>query len=290
MRLSFGKKWLLIPAILILVFSALFIVSMMRTVPSGYKGVKTQWGSVVGITGEGLHWVNPIFGENIQLLSLQIQTYDSGSQSTGTIDLQEVTTNVTLNYRLDEGYVMEIFRDLRDKYESRVIRPQLEDALKATTAKFSSTEMIQTRTAVRLELLSLLKERLDPFHIVVISVSMTEFQFSPEFSAQLEATATAEKKVLEEQKNLEIVTLQQQQKVIQALADYNVTITNEQATALALAISSQAESDAIARITEQLTPEYMAYLALLQWNGELPYYWGSDAPIPFLDVGQTPTP
>jgi len=279
---------LFIASIVVIVLISLTFVSGLRTVPSGYAGVKTSWGKIVGTAGEGLHWCNPFFGEDIVLVNVQIQSYESEPQSTASNDLQGVTTTVTVNYRVDKDFAMEVFRDMRDQYAGRVIRPAVEDSLKGTTAKFTSTEMIQTRAMVRSSLHNLLKERLEEFNIIVISVSMTDFQFSASFDEQLEATAKAEKQVLEEEANLKIVELQQQQKVITAMAEANATITKAEAEALAQIIMAESKAEAIRMIQEQLAmnPEYLEYLMILQWDGILPYFYGSDLPIPFLNLNE----
>lgn len=277
----------------IVVWILLFVIAVVglsimgagiRQVPSGYVGIRLSWGKIIGTTGEGFNWVNVVFGGDVQLVNVQIQTYNSGAQSTGTIDLQEVTTNVTVNYRVDPAYAEEIFRDLRDQYESRIVRPQLEGALKSTTAQFTSTEMILSRASVRSQLFKSLKERLEPFHIIVVETALTDFQFDPKFSAQLEATAAAQKKVLEEEANLKVVELQQQQKVITAKAEANATIARATAEAQANVLIAEARAKAIDLIQSQLAqnPEYLEYLSILQWNGVLPYFYGSDAPLPFI--------
>lgn len=285
MNLRPNRFWL-IPILIILLCGGLFGFIGIRTVPAGYKGVRTSWGKIVGVADEGFNWCNVFLGEDILLVNLQVQKFESDPQSTASLDLQEVTTTVAVNYRIDKAFVKEVWEELRDEYEARIIRPQLEDSLKAVTVQFTSTEMIQMRPTVRTTLINLLKERLEPFHIIVISVSMTDFQFSSEFNAQLEATATAEKKVLEEQANLKIAELQQQQKVILAKAEAEATILKATGEAEAKIIQAEGEAEAMRLLTEQLmsNPDYLQYLALMQWDGELPIYWGSDAPLPFLEV------
>jgi len=281
---DFNKKWLLLPFAIILVSIFLGAIITMRTVPSGYKGIKISWGKIIGDVDEGLHFINPFAGEDIVQVNVQIQAFTSEPQSTGTVDLQEVTTEVTVNYRIDPAFVEEIYRDLRDEYESRIIRPALEDGLKSTTAQFTSTQMIQERPTVRTTLFNLLKARIEPYHIILVEVSLTDFQFDPKFNEQLEATATAQKKVLEEEANLKIIELQQQQKVITAIAEANATLLKAQADAQAQIILAQAQTEAIQMLKEQLGEHYLEYLALLQWDGKLPYFYGSDVPIPFIGI------
>ena len=300
-RPKFMANWtrwhIIIPLIIILVISGVLGGLGIRTIQSGYKGVTLSWGSITGTAEEGFHWVAWFAGQDIALVNVQIQVFNSDNESTGTVDMQEATTTITVNYRVDPAFIIEVYRDMRDEYEGRVIRGQVRDALKATTAQFSSTQLLKERPAVKLALFSLLTERLSPYHINVLDVALTDFQFSDTFNAQLEATVTAQKKIEEERAQLEIITLQEQQKVIAALAAKNVTLTNAEADALAakikadmdayvIQITANATAESIRMISEQiaLNPEYLEYLSILTWNGELPVYWGSDGPIPFLPI------
>ena len=300
-RPKFMTNWtrwhILIPLLIILIVGGIIGGLGIRTVPSGYKGVTLSWGSVTGTCGDGFHWVSWFTGQEIALVNTQIQAYKAGNQSCGSIDMQAATTDVTVNYRVNEGFAAEVYTDMRDQYESRVIAGLTLQALKATTAKFTATELLRERDRVSLAFFDALTEKLLPYHIIVLDVAMTNFQFSAEFDAQLEATAKAQKQIEEERAKLEIITLQEQQKVIAALAAKNVTFTNAEAEALAdkiaadmnayvLQVTANATAESIRVISEQLTlnPEYLQYLAIQTWNGALPIYWGSDVPIPFLPI------
>jgi len=285
----------IVALIVLLVCSLIFVLAGFRTIPSGYKGVSTQWGQVTGTTGEGLFWVIP-FAQDIKRINIQIQLYETSDyQSTASSDLQEIKTKVAVNYRIQSGFVDEIWTDLRNEYEGRVIAPNILECLKASTAQFLATEIITKREGVKTSFFNLLSERLAPYHITVISVALTDFQFSEEFSASIEAKVTAEQRAQEAKNKLEQIRYEAEALIIQALAQKNATITTAEAEALSRVISAQAEADslilqktaeaeAIELVTAQLTEAYMNYLLLVQWDGKLPIYYGSDAPLPFLYI------
>ena len=74
-------------------------------------------------------------------MNVQIQKAES-AESTATNDLQEVTTTGAVNFRLNPSVVNEIYRQLRQDYVSRVIKPNIEESLKAATAQFTAEELI----------------------------------------------------------------------------------------------------------------------------------------------------
>jgi regulator of protease activity HflC (stomatin/prohibitin superfamily) len=287
---------------ILMIISVGTVVLGIRTVPSGSKGVVTQWGSITGTVDEGFHWVNVWLGQDIVNLDCQIHKFEISNESIGTIDQQEAWGTVSINYQLEAGYVSDIYKTLRLEWEERVIVNNMRESLKSTTAQFKADEFLLKRDQVKVCFLNLLKERLEQYHIYVIDVQLENFQFSQQYQDQVNKRSLAEQKALEEQLNLEIIRYQQQQEIlkkeseatmakIQAQADANVTLTRANADAQKVLLEAQAQAESQRLLNQQLTEIYLHYLALRQWDGKLPYFWGSDSPIPFIDVNPiSPTP
>jgi regulator of protease activity HflC (stomatin/prohibitin superfamily) len=273
----------LIAAIIIVIIAAgAFYTQSFARVPAGYRGVLLTWGKPENrILGEGLNFVIP-FVQNIELMNVQVQKAES-TESAATNDLQEVTTTVAVNFRLDPLTVNEIYRELRQDYVSRVIKPNIEESLKAATAQYKAESLITQRAIVKSTFDDILKERLNVFNIEVVAVSLTDFQFSPAFSAAIEAKVTAEQAALEARNKLEQVRYEAQQQVIQAEAEKNATIARALGNAEAVKIDAEATANAIEVITAQMTPEYAQYLWLTQWDGKLPLVVGDETGL-IIDV------
>ena len=167
-----------------------------------------------------------------------------------------------------------IYTELRQDYVSRVIKPNIEESLKATTAQFRAEELVTKRPQVKTAFDGILAERLEVFNIEVVAVSLTDFQFSPAFSAAIEAKVTAEQAALEAKNKLEQIRYEAQQQIIQAEAERNATIARAKGEAEAAIIEAVATAKAIEMITSQMTPEYAQYLWLTQWDGKLPLVVG----------------
>lgn len=276
---------IIVPSVIIAVT---ITFASIRIVPTGYKGVMLNWGEAVGLMDEGLHFITPI-AQDVVLMNTQILAVSS-RESTGSSDLQEVTTEVTVNYRLESGYLLDIYRELRLDYESRIIIPFLKDSLKSITPKFIAAELLNKRESVRLQFKELLKSRVAPYHIEVVEVSMTEFTYSDVFNAAIEAKVTAEQRALEALNKLKQIEYEARQQIIQAEAEANATITRALGNANATIISANATGEAIRIIQIQLTPEYLEYLTIIGWDGKLPIYWaGGNGTMPFLLIPVAPT-
>lgn len=127
-------------------------------------------------------------------------------------------------------------------------------------------------------------------------MSIVDFQFSESFTTAIEAKVTAEQRALESLNKLEQIKYDAQQRIIEADATKNATITlaeaealkktiEANATAQALLVVKTAEAESIRLLLDQLRmqnqTEYLQYLAILQWNGILPYIYAGDQ-LPFL--------
>ena len=260
-----GKKIAVIGAVI----ACLILVSASTgTVGAGQRGVLLRFGAVTGtIKDEGLYIKVP-FAEQVALMSTQIQKYTApiGSSSK---DLQVVTTEVTLNYQLNASSVGETYRNMRQDYENRVIQPYIQEAVKSTTANFNAEELITLRPKVKDELQNLMTERLAPLGIVVVQLSITDFQFSATFQDSIEAKVKAVQQALEAENALKRVEFEAQQ-----------AITRAQAEAKGLELQK-------AQITAELLDLRRIEVqgrAVEKWNGVMPTVVTSGGPVPMLDV------
>ena len=238
------------------------------TVGAGQRGVLLRFQAPTGaIKEEGLYYKIP-FVEQVVLMSTQIQKYTAPASSSSK-DLQVVTTEVTLNYQLDAASVVEIYTDLRQDYEDRIIQPYIQEAVKSTTANYDAEELITQRPKVKDELQNLIAERVKPLGIDVVQLSITDFQFSPAFQESIEAKVRAVQQALEAENALKRVEFEAQQKVTRA----------------------KAEAEGLRLQKQQISPQLLELrqievrrTAVEKWNGVMPSVVTSGGPVPMLDV------
>jgi len=260
-----GKR---IVAIGVVIAALVLVAGSTGIVGAGQRGVLLRFGAVTGaVKGEGLYFKVPI-AEQVVLMSTQIQKYTApvGSSSK---DLQVVTTEVTLNYQLNASAVGETYRNMRQDYESRVIQPYIQEAVKSTTANFDAEQLITQRPRVKDELQNLMTERLAPLGIAVVELSITDFQFSSTFQDSIEAKVRAVQQALEAENALRRVGFEAQQAITKATAEAKgLELQKAQITAQLLDLR---------RIEVQGR-------AVEKWNGVMPTVVTSGGPVPMLDV------
>jgi len=233
------------------------------TVPAGSRAVVLTFGKPdMSAKGEGLHAKIPFVQSRI-IMDVQTQKYSAKAEAAST-DLQVVSTEVTINYRLDPEAVPSVYRDLGVQYSDKIIQPVTREVVKACVAKHRAEELITQREIVKEEIDNMLRSRLAERKIQVEAVSITHFDFSPSFNAAIEAKVTAEQNALAAKNKLEQVKYEAEQAIAKAKGE-------------AEAIRIQAEA-----ITSQGGKDYVQLKAVEKWDGKMPVYTGG--PMPFIDI------
>jgi len=266
-------KLKIIAAIVTFVVIIVFMFESVVVVEAGHRGVVLYVGAVENrVLGEGIHFIIP-FAE--QVVQLEVRTLKFQADATAASnDLQEVQTTIALNYHISPSQANIIYQQLGADYTDRIIAPTIQESVKASVAKFNAEELITKRATAKAVIAQTISNTLSARDIVVETVFITDFKFSQAFASQVESKVVAFQKYLTEQNNL---------KAVQVVA--NQTVVHANATARSNVAKANGESQAIKIITVQLkqSPEYLQWLSINRWNGQMPYALGSGA-IPFFQL------
>jgi regulator of protease activity HflC (stomatin/prohibitin superfamily) len=252
--------------VLLLIFT--FAIAV---VPAGHIGVQDTFGQVsdVGLKA-GFYFKSPITA--ILPMGIQTQKY-SVTATAASRDLQDVTTEITLNYRLMENSVPTIYKTVGVNYQDKVIVPAVQESVKAATAQFAASELITERPLVKDKVQQILSSRLQEYFIFIEQVSLTDFKFSEQFTKAIEAKVTAEQDAFKAENDLKRIKIEKEQ-----------TITQAEAVAQSVKLRADADAYAIKVVNEELakSKDIIRYRSIEKWNGILPVYTG--ATVPFVDI------
>ena len=275
-----SKKLVIIAALVTFIVIILVISESVVLVQAGHRGVVLYLGAVENrVLGEGVHFVIP-FAE--QVVQLEVRTLKYQAEATAASnDLQQVQTVIALNYHLNPADVNKVYQQLGPDYADRVIAPAIQESVKASVAKYNAEELITKRAIVKDVIANAIRNSLSAKDIVVETIFITDFSFSPAFSSQVEDKVVAFQKYLTELNNL---------RGIQVVA--NQTVVQAQAQAKANIAKASGESQAIKIITSQLRqdPQYLQWQAINRWNGQLPFSLGGGqegGTVPFFQLPQS---
>lgn len=236
----------------------LLVIGGFRTIGAGQRGVKLTFGAVdEEVLGEGLHFKIPII-QRIVKIDVKIKKNEVNA-SAASKDLQVVNSTIALNYHVDPGSAARLYQEVGKEYDTRIIAPSIQEAVKAVESQFTAEELIARREEVKVQIRNNLAERLLVRGIIVDEFNIINFQFSPAFDEAIEAKVTAEQLKLKADRDLERIRIEAEQKVVEA-----------EAKAKAIRIEANALS-ANAKVVELRWIE--------KWNGKVPTFWGQASPF-----------
>ncbi|AFZ08936.1 band 7 protein [Oscillatoria nigro-viridis PCC 7112] len=246
----------------ILIVTLAILSNFFVIVNAGERGVLMQFGKVQEqVLGEGIHVIFPTV-YTVQKLSVRVQKQEISAEASSK-DLQDVFTDVALNWHIIPEEANAIFQQIGDEKEvvTRIIDPAVEEVLKAVMAKYTAEEIITKRGEVKAAVDDSLTLRLLTYHIAVDDISLVHVHFSERFSDAVEAKQIAE----QEAKRGEFLALKA---VKEAEAKVNL---------------AKGEAEVQRLLRDNLTPELLERQAIEKWDGKLPLIVG-DGGKNLLDV------
>lgn len=259
----------------LIAFAALILVLTLNpfvVIGAGERGVVMNFGAVQKeILNEGLHIRMPIM-QKVVIMNVQVQKGE-GQGDAASKDLQQVTTNVAINYHLDPLKVAHIYQSIGtfNQVGERIILPAVSESVKAATAQYTAEELISKRQEVREKIRQLLLVRLAVYGVIVDDFSIVNFAFSREFSNAIESKTTAEQLKLKAERDLERIRIEADQKILQAQAE---------------AESLRLQKENVTENLIKLRQIEMQQRAIEKWDGKLPQVTG--AATPFIDLRGAP--
>ncbi len=239
-----------------LILGTVFVCCFFVVVNAGERGVLMQFGKVQSqILDEGIHPIIPI-AQTVKKLSVRVQKQEISAEASSK-DLQEVFTDVALNWHIIPEQANVIFQQIGDQMAiiDRIIDPAVEEVLKAVMAEYTAEEIITKRGNVKNEVDTLLTSRLAGYHIAVDDISLVHVHFSKRFSDAVEAKQIAE----QDAKRADFIALK-------AIKDAEARVNLAR---------GEGESQRILR--ETLSPELLQKQAIDKWNGNLPLIVGESS-------------
>jgi len=289
-----SRPWLKRGGIAIVAIIALMILWPFYSVPTGSRGVITQFGRIVGIENEGLAVLLP--WQKLTLFSIRAEQANIDNAEGSTSDTQPVHVSMTVRYSISTDRVADVFEKYsHDGDLSSYVQTATQEIFKAVTAKYAATELIGLRARVSSDINAALAEKLGKYGAQVINIDMRSFSFSDSYMRAINDKVTQEQLRLAAENRLKTVEAEQKQKVAVAEAEASAVRATADGQAYATIKNAEAQADAIKVQNAALTQgQQVLELRRIQveqtkaekWNGQLPSAVYAGAPIPFMNVGR----
>jgi prohibitin 2 len=131
-----------IGALIVLVL--LWLIWPFNSVPTGSRGVVTQFGRIVGIEPEGLTILLP--WQRLALFSIRAEQADIENADGSTSDTQPVKVSMTVRYSIVPDKVAEVYEKYTHNGDlSSYVQTATQEIFKAVTARYVATDLIGKR-------------------------------------------------------------------------------------------------------------------------------------------------
>jgi prohibitin 2 len=277
----------------VVILIALWIIWPFRSVPTGSRGVVTQFGRIVGIEPEGLTILPP--WQRLALFSIRAEQADIENADGSTSDTQPVKVSMTVRYSIMPDKVAEVYEKYTHNGDlSSYVQTATQEVFKAVTARYIATDLIGKRAEVSADINQALRTKLSIYGAQVINIDMRNFSFSASYMAAINDKVTQEQLRLAAENKLKTVEAEQKQKVaiaeaeanaVKAKADGDAYATLKNATAQAEALRIQNQALTQSRDVLELRRIQVEQTKAERWNGQLPQNVYAGAPIPFFNTG-----
>jgi prohibitin 2 len=283
-RSASGGKWLeteqpqffldwkrLVPGIIgAILFFTLFL--SYQAVDAGNRGILKHFGRVVGNLEPGVHFCAPI-GTTVTEFPVQSRIIQPNEEAASK-DLQIVYFQVTFRYHIDPVFADYVFVQDNADPESRIISPAILEAVKSVTSQYEVQDLVGKRPQVRDGVEAFVTKSLQGTHIIAESTAITDFKFSKDYEAAIEAKQVAQQKAEQAVNDLQRIKVEAQQAQATAVGTAEAKVANANGEAESVLIVAKAKAEAQRLQKESITPELIQIrtLELLKdkWDGQFP--------------------
>lgn len=289
-------------------------VSCLTKIDAGYVGVvyNMKGGVEDEVLSQGWHWIPPT--KKVTTYSIGIEQSYLTSENKGdspkdesfnvpTSDGKTVRVSLEFSYKFDADRVSETFVSFKgrdgEEIKNTFIKPKIVAWTQEIPANYPVTDIFgDKRTQINAELDVYLREKFEPYGIIIDTVNFTDISVDEETAEAIQRKVTA-------QQELELAEIEAKTAMIQAEKDKEVAMKQAEAEkevalinaeqkkiaadaeAYQIKVKAEAEAEANKKLAESLTDELINYAYAQSWNGELPIYMGGESgTIPVLDMNK----
>lgn len=241
-------------------------------IPTGFTAIPVTFGKVGNTTYEaGPHLIGPF--TNIIKMDNREQRNEFEFLAFSK-DLQEVAIRGSVNYSIDKGTAMDLYRTVGVDYVKILLSPQLVEDTKVVFASYSAEQLIAQRAALSTQIEEMLRPQVGEKGIQIINVNIADIDFSDAYTESIEAKQVATQNALRAKTEQDQKTMETQaaadRAAIEAQANADVARIEAEAEADVIRMKAAAEAEANEKIAASITEELADYRFKQLWNGVAP--------------------
>ena len=266
-------------AVMILVNLCTVIIS------AGHTGVVSTFGRISeDVLQEGFHMKAP--WQKVTIMDNRISKLEVETEAVSS-DLQTISVNLAVNYRVDTAKSYYIIKNIGRSYEGVLVTPTVNEVLKSILSSYTAEQSITNRALISSDILDGLNAKLNTSGIYVSDINIIDFDFSDTYIDAIEAKQVAEQQKLKAQIEQEQLTMEKEAQAKREIIAAEAALEVSKIEAEAVEYAGQKEAAANKAISESVTPELVEYYKIQRWDGALPGITGADSIITMVSPDGT---
>ncbi len=245
-----------------LAVAAVILPAIVITPPGHRAAIYTLQHGVSDVErGEGLSFVIP-YAQTARMVNVRTQVYRNDEVFAQSSDLQEITVHVAVNYHVEPDQAAELYQDIGLGYEDTIVGPAVLQLTKQEVGLVLAVAFAQNREPLARAVERALVVQLAPYGIVVEFVNIEDAVFDPDFIRAVKNKVIADEEAAREQRLIAAERAKKAQTILIAEAEEQRRL-----------IEARGERQAIDEIAAALgfsADEYLEWLLIGQWSGDLP--------------------
>jgi len=167
-------------------------------IDAGHVGIVKRFGNVVAVVDPGLHVKIP-YADTVEEMEVRERAFEMKLEAASQ-DPLEIPVTVTINWLVKRQEVQDLYIQFGslEQFETRIIRPRLNDAVKGVTSRYTVNDLLRKRSEYRDLSQKQFVDRM-PDNIEVTGFSIVDVGFPPEYTKAIRAKRLLESK--QRQKN-----------------------------------------------------------------------------------------
>lgn len=267
-----------IPIALILVVVVTLFLGVYR-IDAGHVGIVKRFGNVVAVVDPGLHVKIP-YADTVEEMEVRERAYRL-ELAAASQDPLELPITVTVNWLVKRNSVKDLYIQYGslEQFETRIIRPRLNDAVKGVTSRYKVNDLLRKRSEYRDQSQEVFGGRM-PDAIQITGFSIENVGFPPEYTKAIRQKQVAREQAETEQFVLDRQRLTSTQVTQTAMAQRDADKARADGRAYEIKVQGEAQAEAIRIMGEALAkhPLVVEYKKVERWGGTFPTtFMGGDA-------------
>lgn len=288
----------------ILALTGIFCVSgffsSCTTVDAGTVGVVKHFGAIQSYTlDQGLHFVRPWMFASVEHFNVKMRKAEVKAEAASK-DMQNVSAVLEIQFSIRRSMVPKVVQKFGtgDSMAVTVMTPAVQEVLKDVMSKYSAEELITKRAEVKAKVETglitfidrTLKNKGVSGAINIANIAITDFDFSKQFNASIEAKVRveqeAQKEILEKKKKITKAEAAAAEKRLAADATAYSMEKKADAEAYATKTVAVAKAEAIEVEAKALRsqPQLIELRRVEKWDGKLPVTMLSKGSTPMIKI------